>query len=154
LAAPPSVGRPRQADLRRAISSAYYGLFHFVLTCVADEFVGITQRATSRYTLVYRSVDHRTLKELCIEARKQTPIDRYFPYVPLGGFGADIQQFATVTIDLQARRHIADYDPRPRFQGSDATLAIGAARNAIGCFAQASRERRTAFLTLLLCPPR
>jgi hypothetical protein len=30
---------PTQADLRRAISAAYYGLFHFFLTAAADMIV-------------------------------------------------------------------------------------------------------------------
>ena len=50
-------GAPRQADLRRAISNAYYGVFHAVVTEAADHFVGRTQRQTPTYGLVYRSID-------------------------------------------------------------------------------------------------
>jgi hypothetical protein len=35
LISPPAAGPPRQVDLRRAISSAYYGLFHSCLTAAA-----------------------------------------------------------------------------------------------------------------------
>jgi hypothetical protein len=69
LLTPPSAGPPRQVDLRRAISDAYYELFHFAPTVVADEFIGVTQRTTRRYALVYRSIEHRSLKELCHEVR-------------------------------------------------------------------------------------
>jgi hypothetical protein len=124
LAAPLRSGAPRQADLRRAISSAYYSLFHFCLSAVADEFVGVSQRTSSRYALVYRSVDHRGLKDLCAEARKQTPPAKYVPYFPLGGFDLDIQVFSTAMIELQERRHQADYNPQPRFSTADAQLAI------------------------------
>jgi hypothetical protein len=55
---------------------------------------------------------------------------------------------------LQEKRHIADYNPQPRLSTSDATLAIGAARNAVLSFRRADVERRSAFVTLLLCPPR
>lgn len=154
LVAPPPAGPPRQVDLRRAISSAYYGLFHFTLASLADEFVGVTQRATARYVLVYRGVDHRTLKEICFEVQKPNPPQRYAPYFPANGFGANIQAFATAAIDLQEKRHRADYNPEPRFRTSDARLAIGTARSAIKRFGRASDERRKAFLTLLLCPPR
>src|SRR5947207_2881447 len=65
-------GAPRQADLRRAISSAYYGIFHAVMTAAADQFVGVTKRSTSRYGLVYRSVDHAWLRTLCEEVKKPT----------------------------------------------------------------------------------
>ncbi|WP_428483813.1 hypothetical protein [Rhodopila sp.] len=105
LVAPPPAGPPRQVDLRRAISSAYYGLFHYTLASLADEFVGVTQRATTRYVLVYRSVDHRTLRETCAEVQKQNPPQRYVRYFPANGFGANIQAFATATVELQEKRH-------------------------------------------------
>lgn len=154
LIAPARAGSPRQVDLRRAISSAYYGLFHFCLTAAADEFAGVTQRATSRYTLIYRSIDHRTLKDLCVEARKQTPPVKYVPYFPAGGFSTHIQAFSTAAIELQEKRHRADYNPQPRFRTSDAKLAISTARSAVHRFQAASEEHRKAFLTLLVCPPR
>jgi hypothetical protein len=154
LAAPPASGRPRQVDLRRAISSAYYGVFHFALAALADEFVGVSQRTSSRYGLVYRSLDHRTLKDLCGDIAKQTPPHQYTPYLPPDGFGADIQAFARTTIELQVKRHRADYNPEPLYRSSEATLAIGSARSAVQHFGRASQERKKAFLTLLLCPPR
>lgn len=154
LAAPPQAGAPRQADIRRAISSAYYGVFHFTMIALADEFVGITQRSSTRYVLVYRSTDHRTLKDICNDLAKQTPPQKYAPYLPGNGLGPDIEAFATATVELQEKRHRADYNPEPRFRVSDATFAIGTARSAVRRFKRASQERQKAFLTLLLCPPR
>jgi hypothetical protein len=51
LARAPIAGAPRQTDLRRAISAAYYAVFNFTLTCLADEFVGVQQRPGRRYAL-------------------------------------------------------------------------------------------------------
>ena len=110
----PRADPPRQVDLRQVISVAYYGIFHFCLTAAADEFVGVTQRATSRYALVYRSIDHRTLRDLCLEAKKPTPQAKFAPYFPAGGFGPNIQTFCTFAVELQLKRHLADYNPQPR----------------------------------------
>jgi hypothetical protein len=154
LAASPPIRSPRQVDLRRAISSAYYGLFHFMLAALADEFVGTSQRRTRRYGLVYRSVEHRTLREICTEAAKQAPAKRYLAYLPPTGFGPDIQVFARAALELQEARHGADYDPLLSFTSWDAKVAVEAARTAVGCFAGSGRERKKIFLTLLLCPPR
>ena len=154
LISPLPAGPPRQVDLRRAISSAYYGLFHSCLAAAADEFVGFTQRATGRYALVYRSIDHKTLRELCNEARKQTPPVKYVPYFPSGGFDANIQAFSTAAIELQQKRHGADYNPQPRFRTSDALLAVSTARSAVQRFKAANDEHRRMFVTLLVCPPR
>ena len=39
LTTAPGSGPPRQADLRRAISTAYYAVFHAIATDAADQFV-------------------------------------------------------------------------------------------------------------------
>jgi hypothetical protein len=72
LMAAPRRGPPRQADLRRAISNAYYAVFHAVVTAAADDFVGMTHRDTPRYELVYRGVDHGSLRRLCEDVIKTT----------------------------------------------------------------------------------
>lgn len=154
LCASPSAGPPRQVDLRRAISAAYYAVFHHLLTAAADEFVGVTKRRTARYALVYRSVDHRALRDLCNEARKPQPTSRYHPYLPTSGLGVDIQAFAVAFLELQERRHAADYDPASRFKIADGQFAIARARSAIARFDRSNSTRRKAFLSLLLFPPR
>lgn len=154
LIASPPAGPPRQVDLRRAISSAYYGVFHYMLTAAADEFVGVTKKNTNRYTLVYRSIDHRDLRELCMETKKQTLTAKYQKFAPANGFGENIQAFASTFVELQEKRNSADYDPSSRMKTSDASLAIATARDAVGRFQKASAPRRKAFLDLLLFSPR
>jgi uncharacterized protein (UPF0332 family) len=149
-----SAGAPRQVDIRRAISAAYYSVFHYVMTMAADEFIGNTKRRDQRYTLVYRSVDHRTFKELCIEIIKNTPTARYRTYINSCNFNVDIKSFARAVPELQEKRHIADYDPSQRVRTSNASLAISMARSAIAAFDRADLECKKMFLTLLLFPPR
>jgi uncharacterized protein (UPF0332 family) len=147
-------GRPRQADIRRAISAAYYAIFHATITRAVDQFVGVTNRDRSRYGLVYRSVSHAWLRDLCKEAQKATPSNRFRPYAPSTGFGSNIAAFAAAVIELQEKRHSADYDVMIRVNRSDAALAIATARAALKRFSKASGARRLAFLSLLLFPPR
>lgn len=154
LIAPPPAGPPRQVDLRRAISSAYYGVFHATLAAAADQVVGVTKRTTSQYSLVYRSIDHRTLREICTEIKKQTLTARYARYEPSNGFGQNIRTFAAAVLELQEKRHAADYDPSIRVNSSDALLAVRTARTALNRFSRASAPRRKAFLSLLLFQPR
>ena len=154
LAAAPQAGAPRQVDLRRAISSAYYGIFHFVSAELADEVVGSSKRNTPHYGLVYRSINHQPLKDICNDLAKQTPPQRYVPYLPNGGIGPSIQAFATALVELQEKRHRADYNPTARFRTRDALLAVTTGRRAIARFSNASKTRRSTFLLMLLCPPR
>lgn len=154
LLTPARPGFRRQADLKRAISNAYYAVFHSVLRAVADEFVGARQRRSARYALVYRSIDHRTLRELAAEARKQQASGKYAPYVPEGGFEPGLAKFSRIVRDLRDKRHAADYDPLARFTPSDAEKAIDTARDAMRLLREAGEEQRRMYLSLLLCPPR
>jgi hypothetical protein len=143
-------GRPRQADIRRAISAAYYALFHAAVTAAADQVVGVTNRAEPRYGLVYRSIEHISLRELCEAMQKQTPPDRLKPVWPLSGFGPDIIAFAAAVAELQKKRYEADYDPMIRMSRSDAIMSIKTARAALAGFQNADPEQRIIFLPLLL----
>ncbi len=147
-------GRPRQVDIRRAISAAYYGVFHAVITAAADQFVGVTNRNRPRYGLVFRSVDHKWMRELCKEIQKPTLSRRFKPYEPRYGFGPNIAAFAVAAVELQEKRHAADYDVMVRINQSDAVLAIKTARAALRRLNKATRSQQLAFLSLLLFPPR
>jgi hypothetical protein len=150
----PAAGAPRQADLRRAISSSYYAVFHFTAAALADEFVGRTQRNSPRYAAIYRSLDHGKLKSVCIGVPKSTPSSTVARLVPANGFGDNVIDFAATIVQLQEERHRADYDPSYRVRTSDARVHILAARRAIRRYQRANTDRKKAFLTLLLAHSR
>lgn len=149
-----SNGLVRQADRRRAISTAYYAVFHFILTAAADQFVGKIARRTPRYALVYRAVDHNDVKNLCAAISRERVDERFAKYAPSNGFGDNIREFASLMLELREKRHAADYDPSHWVKITDASTAVAAARSAILRFEKASLPRRKAFLTLLLFKPR
>jgi hypothetical protein len=62
--------------------------------------------------------------------------------------------FAAATLDLQQRRHAADYDVMIRMNKSDASVAIATARAALSRLSATSPPERLAFLSLLLFAPR
>lgn len=147
-------GRPRQVDIRRAISAAYYAIFHATITAAADQFVGVSNRDESRYGLVYRSVDHAWLRKLCEEVQKPTMSSKLKRYAPATGFGPNIVALAAAVEELQEKRRSADYDVMIRMNRSDAALAISTAQAALDRFGTASQPERIAFLSLLLFQPR
>lgn len=97
--------RPRQADLRRAVSTACHALFHALCRTCSDCFVGATTaaRSTRAWQQVYRGVDHN-------HAKKQFQNTR-----TLNRFPPDIQTFANEFVRCQIERHRADYDPFQRY---------------------------------------
>jgi hypothetical protein len=145
-------GVPRQVDLRRAISSAYNALFHEVSIAAADQVVGRAKQSEPLYALVYRSIDHRALKQLCEGLTKRRPPAKYARYVK-DSHALGIAFFSFAVVDLQAKWHSADYDPMIRLSALDARMAIRTARRALIAFRAVRRERRIS-LILLLFPPR
>jgi hypothetical protein len=140
----PQAGHPTtETDLRRAISAAYYAVFHAIASAAADSIVPANKRATEQYSRVYRSINHGALRKLCDRVRGKK-LD----------FGDDIREFAAAVADLQEKRHSADYDPVFTAIRSDTRLTIRAARSAISQFEGAPEAERAHFLSLLLFPPR
>jgi uncharacterized protein (UPF0332 family) len=104
--------KPKQANLRRAVSSAYYALFHFLSEEAAKNFVGAGPQVRMRRDLARRAVAHTRLKDVCQEFLKPTPRDLLKPYwAPAGIRGNnDIATVCQNLISLQEFRHVADYD--------------------------------------------
>lgn len=141
-----------ETDLRRAVSAAYYGVFHRVLKALADWIVGSGNRSTERYVLVYRSVDHKVLKALCDQIRtirKAKAEATARRCEPPGGFGT-IEGFAVEVLNLHELRELADYHPAHPFNPADTLGAVSSARSAVANFDKATPEQREAFLTGLV----
>ena len=56
--------RPRESDLRRAISTTYYALFHALCQNCADAFIGTqgAERSKTAWRQAYRSPRHNLVK--------------------------------------------------------------------------------------------
>jgi uncharacterized protein (UPF0332 family) len=142
-------GQPDQTDLRRAIAAGYYAVFHFILTAAADMVVGAPNRSAARYSLVYRSVDHRHLKERCSQLKGSEIHKDFRRFAPVGGFGK-VADCARLVGNLYELRNSADYDPSKHFTIDEARTAVSEAELAIRHFEAATTEQQETFLTLLL----
>src|ERR1051326_1940196 len=90
---------PKQARLRRAVSTAYYALFHRLI----DEAVSQWNVARQRGILAW-TFDHARMKKLCEEQIKQ------FHKSKQPSSGLLLMQVARAFVRLQDERLIADYD--------------------------------------------
>lgn len=134
--------KPRQADLRRAVSSAYYAVFHALAKECADRLVGTGKnRSDAAWQQVYRSLEHGFAKQSGANAQKL-------------GFPSAIVNFADTFSDLQRERHAADYDPAASYTLAEARSAIERAQAAITDLRAAARADRTAFSALVLLKQR
>ena len=132
--------RPSQVSLRRALSTAYYALFHALARNGADLLVGKTTDARSRHAWrqVYRGLEHGQAKQAC----KNERILRKFP--------SGIQNFGRIFVIMQEQRHTADYDPNARFTKSYVTSRINGAENAIKNLDSTDAKDRRAFVVYVL----
>lgn len=154
LIAPPGEERARPTDRCRAVSSAYYAVFHAGLTAAADQAIGADARGTVLYSLAYRSVDHGKMKGLCRQVLQRGPSSAIQRFVPEGGWGDAIAGYAGSFVTLNELRMQADYDPTYVVLPSEVANYILVARSAINLLDTADPAARRAFLTLLLFPPR
>lgn len=100
-------GRPRTAELRRSISTAYYAVFHDVSHKATNELLGTSGWGATEAEVV-RWVTHTGLRTLCEAAqpsRKSSALR-----TALGSLDPRTEQIASNVLDLQEARTSADYD--------------------------------------------
>ena len=128
-----SLGRPRQADLRRAVSAAYYALFYALACCGADTLAGSSsvRRSQAGWQRIYRSLEHgATLRRLNNRSGMR-------------GFPREIRGFGRLFVNLQFQRHRADYDPAASFDRTTVLLLVTEAeQHIIGLENAAPADRR------------
>jgi uncharacterized protein (UPF0332 family) len=128
--------RPRQADLRRAVSTAYYALFHGLAETAADRLVGATPPA--RRSLAWsRVLNHTSAKKAWVRAEQFSD-------------SADLLLFTSTFPELQDLRHQADYDPNVRFQHNFVVTRIDEASQALAALQSVPRAQQVDFVTLAL----
>lgn len=109
--------RPRQASLRRAISTAYYALFHFLIReAVRQIGPNLDEGNDNR---VYRWFDHGTMYRVARAFSEEVVRIPNSKEVLISGNSRSIRFIALTFAQLQELRHAADYDPGASFQRED-----------------------------------
>ena len=114
----------QDARRRRAISTAYYALFHFLLEQAAVKLashVGVRR-------LIARAYNHNDMAKAAkafksgpgaLPAQLKAPFGPTFPTMP-----SEMTNVATVFVALQEARHEADYDQSKKFAPSETRLLV------------------------------
>ena len=133
-------GRPRQSNLCRAVSTTYYAMFHCLALCCADTLVGAagTNRSEPAWRQAYRALEHGVARQRC----RHRPIMQRFP--------SEVRQFADKFVDMQQKRHQADYDPEADFAKLIVARDIDETDQAIRSFQGVPVKDRRAFAVYVL----
>jgi uncharacterized protein (UPF0332 family) len=130
--------RPRSSAFkRRAVSTAYYAVFHALAKLCAETMLNAAGRATDEYARVYRALEHGPLKTA-------------FEREPLRSHGT-LRKIGDLVVPLQSERHRADYLPPIRnvFSEREARKLIDQARQAVSQIEALNLSDRR---TLATCP--
>ncbi|MDO9710605.1 hypothetical protein [Paracraurococcus lichenis] len=145
------IDNPTQANLRRAVSAAYYALFH-LLTAVCAAQAAPAEPQSLR-SVLRRALTHDGMRRACqVFARAVgKPPDAVTPLIPATvppALAVVAQRFCL----LQAARHAADYDTDLPVTRADAEDAIAWAQEAITSWqtVEAMPEARAFLLAMLV----
>lgn len=133
-------GRPRQTDLCRAISAAYYAMFHTLAWCAADTLAGATRASRSQpaWEQTYRALEHGHVRNQC---QNRSAMSR---------FPQDIQRFGDHFVEMQRYRQYADYAPLTDFDRSRVAYLIDRTERTINSFNNLPVRDRRAFAIYVL----
>ena len=128
--------RPSQANLRRAVSAAYYAMFHYLAGCAANAIIG--RARDSAWHQTYRALEHGKARNACEDKG------------PMAAFPQEVRHFAKTFVILQKAQQQADYALDGQYSQLDVLAAIDRAERAIVRFDQADVQHRRAFVAHVL----
>ncbi len=134
-------GRPKQASLRRAVSTAYYAVFHALTHECINQTVGWSFKSQAYWEVVaplYRAVDHASAKKLFVRLigdASSTP---------------ELKQLGRSFVDLQDQRLLADYHPKPQFARGTASQLVAQAETAVALLRALSDDAKRLLAAQLL----
>lgn len=138
-----------QAAIRRAISNAYYAVFHLIVQEGVDLLLGNEDKKISNY--FQRSFDHSSMKGACEDIRKTILPNRHAPID--GPFPHELVQLSIIFVFLQKMRHDADYNQFEAISKAIAKESIKRAYDGIAFWntmLETNKGAAKQFVTLLL----
>jgi hypothetical protein len=132
--------RPKQVNLRRAVSSTYYAMFHFLVNESCCMQLGTAHAQIPFRNALARAFNHTVMRSACNGYGGGTLRDSMVKGLPRDSndryaIPPEIQRVASTFSHLQEKRHLADYDRGERFNRSDVLMLIEKARVSIDSFA-------------------
>ncbi|HTQ56498.1 MAG TPA: hypothetical protein VMI94_18655 [Bryobacteraceae bacterium] len=147
--------RPKQASLRRAISTSYYALFHLLIS----EAVLNWRRAEDRVELA-RMFEHAHMRSIC--ASKRDELNKEFKKKKTAGrpnqeeaVKRSLHRVANTFVQMHEQRELADYDYSSNWTRTDVLPKVEGVAAAFKAWkAIRNEDIAQAFLFALLCKKR
>jgi uncharacterized protein (UPF0332 family) len=131
---------PKQATLRRAVSTAYHALFHLLIDQAVSKWAVERQRS-----ILARTFEHGKMKGICDEVLKSARGNASLP--------PELSTVADIFIQLQHHRHTADYDNSRQWSRTDVLNVLTLATDAFNAWiAISAQDEAQDFLLQLFLP--
>jgi uncharacterized protein (UPF0332 family) len=125
---------------RRAVSTAYYAVFHALMSLCAKELLGVDgdTRKSVEYERVYRALDHGSLKAA-------------FKSHPLKDMDS-LRRIGESVVELQSERIRSDYLPPGGrlYKKTECARLVGSAKSAVKMLAGLSASERRSLAVFLI----
>lgn len=148
--------KPKQASLRRAVSAAYYGIFHYMVEEACKAQLGTQHSSKPHRRILARAFKHGDMMKACVQFRRGTLQPKLCQGLSSSGVSYDeIGHLASTFVQLQKERHRADYDFARSFHRDGVLGLIRQAEEAIKDFdgLPTTSVERAFFLACLWAAP-
>jgi len=141
--------RPKQASLRRAVSTAYYALFHLLIVETTKNW----KRPEERFTLA-RMFEHALMAKACVS--KRDALNAHFKRNPPQSTRLDIDKHlhaVTETfVEMLQHLHTADYDSSTKWTRTETLEKLDTVQAAFQSWKsiRKSHDAQNFLVTLLL----
>lgn len=139
--------KPKQASLRRAVSAAYYALFHVIGEEVTGALVGTSRdgATTSMRNGVQRGLEHGPLRRVAerVGQNRSLPPDLGVATVH---FPPEIIESHEEAAEVQQERHDADYNRNRTFARNEVLVLLDRADSTLSGWKRVRRSREARFL--------
>jgi uncharacterized protein (UPF0332 family) len=112
--------RPKQANLRRALSSAYYALFHLLI----DAASGLYSGDKNRKAKIARTYQHKDMKQVAARFSRGDMPKLLSTAIAPTIEGEKLRRVAETFVSLQDARHEADYDLTQTFTRAEVLALV------------------------------
>ena len=102
---------PRDASLRRAVSAAYYALFHRLVDDTCRLLLGGSSRTIGLRAVLARGFNHSAMKKASQAFETGRPPASIVTVIPDLQVSAELKTIAATFVASQEARHEADYNP-------------------------------------------
>ena len=144
--------KPKQASLRRSVSTAYHALFHLLVSESAGNMAPAEPK--NLRLQMQRAFDHGNMKRICQRFASGSLPESIRHLQDRQQIEPDPRKVARTFVDLQEERHAADYDLVHTWTKQEATDRVNKAKDAFVSWSTIRKPPNARLFLVVLALPK